>query len=1014
MLITRPDLPPQTGISGVYWIESNSSLMLIVSASETDTGYRTSYANWTVYDKPFDDSNINSGTERLIWTQRGPNPQTFTLNTKLHPKNLPSGVHKVTFFTSKEKCDGTGISAYFAINNPDENEGPYIREIPQITLHEGDQIIINLDDLGIDPDPDKNNLGRITYSIISVKPEINGVKLCGINPLTNNQNYILTLAPGKSGLQTAKDISVTIRATDGGTPSKYFDRTFTLTILPQDGLPKVINPSSLQNCLTEELTLDLDKLPQAQITTLPKLFNIVKLLNTLNIQDKTTILKFPSDKSNLFRKWLSSPVDNENFVTSLVAGGRAYVGLRFGPEINLAPDEVQLLKFLIKSKADNKTYDSITKIVSYNADTRELLLEVQLTDEIPPGDVYLILTINKDQSTKLISKAEFKISPRVFVTSIIHNKIISKPVITEITLTEIPDIQNTGSTKKQYLLKITGHNFMRHKVEINNQTVRSPVANQPFTTITFTDNSKITLKQIRVPKSLSEIKRVLIKARLEYDSSVPVTSDDIRYFTVSTLNGQDTGKVTFRSADFIQKIEPADKPASGVAANKPPDKSPDKTLSTDQTITITNPGTAQAPVFTGQAAPLTNLVNSGRPAEFTGTPGRPPSAFPETNKFTGSVQFNTNKKNVSQNYQANNQFNPPAGRRPFNERFFQPPPSFPQNQNIQNIPEVKLIPAETLSFRSDTSLDINIKSLDLSGANQVIYTPKIPLISFSKQTLETALIETASGKPSNVKKQVSDQPAQTSETHGIIKSGFGGYIIKLNSGIKLKEKDLKNINYVIIDTNKKTTVIPGNTQEIKSGSVLLSRLFFPESINSGVATLVTVLNKGGGKKEVLSKGTVKLFNSYDFQNVGEAEIKTGLPKVKQIQGRVTGSSKKGGKIIRLILSGENFASRLIKINGREFISEPSKSHTFVSFSNESDIEILRTRVLNKGKQILLLIRFTGDDISKRSFTVSTPKGQFFSKKMEIKLLSKPPVRNVILELDNETDKTEIKPQNKKG
>lgn len=1012
--IVRPDLPIQTAIPGIYWTEGDSSLRLTISSSEPDSDHKTSYANWTVYDKPFNDKNINNDTGRLVWTQRGTNPQTFTLNTKLHPKNLPAGVHKITFLTTKGKCDGTGISTYLSIDNPDENESPYIREIPKITLHEGDQTILNLDELGFDPDRNKDTLGMITYSIVSVKPEIEGIRLCSINPITNNQNHVITLAPPKSGKLETKDILVTIRATDGGTPGKSFDRTFNLKVLSPDIFPTIINPSNLQNCFaiqTEpEPILDIESLPLAQVTSLPRVFNIVKLLSDLGVREKIKAFRIVNSKLDLFNKWLNQSIGKEDFVGSLISGGHGYVGIKLNPETHLMPDEIFLLNFLIKSKADNQMYDTLTKVVSFNPETKDLLLEVGLTDEIPPGEATLVINNNKDGNSRFISRVALNILPRVLAT-LTKNQAIDKPIIKKVKLIEIPNQLNTNPKKKQYLLVIKGNNFMKSVVNINNQKVSSPIGNLPFTTLTFANNDKITLRKIRVKQNPSDITKTIMKVRLEYDISGPVNSDDVRYFTVSTLSGQETGKIIFNRREIkLQNNTPEQ------FLNNPPDKPQappfsDTALLNDQTITTTPvPTNEQAPIFIAPIAPL-NLVPQlgGRPPEFTGA-GRPPNAFGTLSGFvreTNSIQANKQIATTSLNS---------PDRLPVRAPSFEVPVF--DNSNIStprnsDTPEIKLIPTEILSLRSDTSLSIDIKSLDLSGPEQIILTPSIPLISFIQQTLQTAETESVKSETATPKKQVIDNsPIQTSETHGIIKSGFSGYTIKLKDGVKLKQADFKNIIYIVIDNKKKVTVIPSDTLGIKSNN-LIAKLSFPETINNGVATLITVLNKGGGKKETLSKGTIKLFNSYDFENVGEKGNKTSLPKIKQIQGRITSTSKKGGKIIRLTLFGEHFASRLIKINGKEFIAEPSKSHTFVSFTDESNIKILRTRVLNKGRQILLTIRFTGDDISKRSFTVSTPKGQFFTKKLEIKLLSKPPVRNVILEPDNETDKTDIKPQKKK-
>ena len=197
-----------------------------------------------------------------------------------------------------------------------------------------------------------------------------------------------------------------------------------------------------------------------------------------------------------------------------------------------------------------------------------------------------------------------------------------------------------------------------------------------------------------------------------------------------------------------------------------------------------------------------------------------------------------------------------------------------------------------------------------------------------------------------------------------------------------------------VDSQKKTTVIQGNTFTISKNKIL-AKLSLLDAVQSGIGTLAVLLNKGGGKKEVISKGQIKVFNPTDFENEGQ-EGKLGLPAVNTIQGKITKASKKGGEIIRLAFTGSNFGAREIKTNDQYFISRANKANTTISFTSEADIEILRVRVLNKGRRMLVWIRFKGDDITSIPFTISTPKGQFFSEKLGIDLSRKNPVRNILL------------------
>lgn len=259
------------------------------------------------------------------------------------------------------------------------------------------------------------------------------------------------------------------------------------------------------------------------------------------------------------------------------------------------------------------------------------------------------------------------------------------------------------------------------------------------------------------------------------------------------------------------------------------------------------------------------------------------------------------------------------------------------------------------------------------------------------------------------KPKLDQTPIETKEIRAAIKAGAGGHIISLKEEVTIKSNDLKNIIHITIDNEKKITLIPSKTY-ILNKNKLLAKLAFPANLKNGVVTLVTLLNKGGGKRQVIAKSSIKIFDPLDFNNFNintGTETKAGLPTINKIQGRIIGDSTKGGKIIRLTFIGKNFASRLIKINDRLFIADPFKTHTILSFSDAINIEILRVRVLKKGNKMLVTLRFTGDDITTIPFTISTPKGHLFNEKIGVKLFSKPATRSVILTLDQEREeKTE--------
>lgn len=306
--------------------------------------------------------------------------------------------------------------------------------------------------------------------------------------------------------------------------------------------------------------------------------------------------------------------------------------------------------------------------------------------------------------------------------------------------------------------------------------------------------------------------------------------------------------------------------------------------------------------------------------------------------------------------------------------------------------DLALLPSTSTTISTEKLQNIDIKSLNLGGEDQSIIQPKIPFISFENISIKEAVVEDINSKKEEVKPEKIDKlketkPAQSIESRGVIKAGYGGYIISLKKGVKLKTEDLNNIIYLITAKGEKEKFIEGDTSLI-SGNKILAELSFDEEMPMGTVTLATILDQGNDKKEVIAKGEITLFDPLNFENAGDKFRKISEePIINNIQARIVGDSAKGGKIIRLLLIGENFASRLIKINNQLFIAEPSKSHTSISFVNENGIEIIRSRVLNKGTKMLVTLRFKGADFSSRAFTVSTPKGQTFNNEIDIKLTS---------------------------
>ncbi|MBI3591818.1 MAG: hypothetical protein HY094_10625 [Candidatus Melainabacteria bacterium] len=517
--------------------------MITVSATDPDTpssSLMTSYSKWTLYDAPFNDLGLNKDTpDRFIWTQKGPNPQDLTLNAKLNDTNLPSGVYKVTFFANDGMIDGPTSAIYFSIDNPAINDRPYIKEIPSITLHENDQTVINLDDFGIDPDRNKDKIGRINYNLVSVNPKYSRIMLCRKNPLTNNINYILSITPSQEDLDGAlsKTVAVTIRATDGGKPGLSFDRTFNVTILRKAGDPVINNPSKLKACTDEDNILEIES---ATITSLPQVFNFADL----NIPDISKAILSSSEITQKYISYLSRVLNKKKFEGNLVVGGRAYIGLELKPGIISSEDDLKSLAVTFLTELDNQEYQAGSKVVSFDQATRSLLIEVKLPDSIPPGNATLLLNRTKDENTNVISRTSLTILPALIAKSITEKELIGKPQITNTKLMKLPS--KAQDNKKQYLLVLTGHNFLKRTVNINKTLIVSPIVFQPFSLITFTDKTGITIKRMRVTRNQKDIRRTKMEIIFEYDDTLS-KDKDIRYFTVSTLVGQDIGSVDLKA-----------------------------------------------------------------------------------------------------------------------------------------------------------------------------------------------------------------------------------------------------------------------------------------------------------------------------------------------------------------------------------------------------------------------------------------------------------------------------------
>ena len=450
----------------------------------------------------------------------------------------------------------------------------------------------------------------------------------------------------------------------------------------------------------------------------------------------------------------------------------------------------------------------------------------------------------------------------------------------------------------------------------------------------------------------------------------------------------------------------SDKGSEGLV-NKPADQGgslPDNQIqqATTNTFNNTKPTNLQpsnALPSSSSTQPLSNNLpqaynpqpfvnNSGRPPEF-GNSGRPP-------------EFGSNSVSNPQ---------PIGAKKPTKlglPKVIKSATSKLQiSPNLGQIQKAEL-PSQVNNVAQSSSASIKEQqiapSLDLSGADQIIVVPRVSLFDFKKvfkyEETEGNLIGSSSGNSENLlepqlKGKIQGSPVfQSYEIRGLIKDSFVAILVNLKQDIKLKAKDLKDINYTFIGSDNNTVTVKGDTT-LTVANKLLVKLSIPNTVPAGNATLLAVQNKKGNKKIVIAKSRLVILSPLDFENIG-GDIKSGkeAPSILKIQGRVAGTSVNREKIIRLTITGNNFASNTINVKGRKFISKAYNPHTYLSFLDESDIRILRVRVLNKGTKMLVTLRFRGDELENKPFVISTPKGYLFKERMDIKLFSNKPVRSI--------------------
>lgn len=466
-----------------------------------------------------------------------------------------------------------------------------------------------------------------------------------------------------------------------------------------------------------------------------------------------------------------------------------------------------------------------------------------------------------------------------------------------------------------------------------------------------------------------------------------------------------------------------EKPASNQVPNQPTNQAVNRPANTNQqpTLNLNQNPTSQASNTQQQFQQSQgSSANFGRPQNAFGSDGAfgssQPSSFnqyPSSNKsgkMTKPVKLSTSKTS-----------------------------RLAQNNSGVELPNIEITQSDLKpSFKNK---DKNTLAQDVQEEDQIIITPYISRFIFSflgtesekpKAKQKSKVINTSSGQVSNTltvrtlpdgmliieklqvgkistssgfiatteaEQQEDDLPilppaSQSTKINGLVKGSNTALLLNIKQGIKIKQKDLKNISYSIINNGNKS--IPIVEETILTGSnKLLVKLAIPESTQTGEIIFIAALSKKGNKKETISKSRFTIVDSFTFENI-DSQSKSELPQISTIKARVCGASIHGGKIVRLTITGNNFASRLITINGQRFISGSNNSHSHITFldTSENNIQALRTRVLNKGTKMLITLRFNGNDLENIPFIISTPKGHLFKDKTGLKLFSNSPIKNV--------------------
>ena len=228
-------------------------------------------------------------------------------------------------------------------------------------------------------------------------------------------------------------------------------------------------------------------------------------------------------------------------------------------------------------------------------------------------------------------------------------------------------------------------------------------------------------------------------------------------------------------------------------------------------------------------------------------------------------------------------------------------------------------------------------------------------------------------------------PKEVEVSRGNIIGSESGLVIYVKGSIKLLEKDTASISFVLLDKNKKTTLL-NSSIKLLGPNKLFAGISFPGDLQPDSYTLITLLNQSG-KKIVISKGKIKLIEPVKIKNLNvrnSSRVILKVPNISNIKGKVVGKDSNGNYLVKLEIQGSGFASRLVESEDRLFISKANISNTVISLQDASDVSIKKVRALPSGTRLTVVLRTKNLDLTKTPIVISTPFGQAYRENIGLK------------------------------